>query len=120
MRCARWRGSTPSRAEVEAAQGERGLRCRPEPPFASLVLAEAARDSRSAAATEVVRTAGGERKIKTPKLGDVGGTIIVETFAEMMLADRHSFWNVDPLWRPTLDRGGAFTLREFVLYALGG
>src|SRR5207237_6920628 len=75
-------------------------------PLWTYVLAEAARDFRKHPEKESVHVAGGERKIDTPKLGDVGGTIVAETFAGMMLADRNSFWNLWPRWTPDTALGG--------------
>lgn len=89
-------------------------------PLWAYVLAEAAHGFRTAGEEETVPTEEGPRPVGTPRLGEVGGTIVAETFAGMMLDDRHSFWNVDPRWRPTLvGRHERFTLRELVRYALG-
>ena len=107
-------GSLPSITQVvEAFAGN----C----PLWTYVLAEAARDFRAAPESETVpTTTDGDLLVGTPKLGEVGGTIVAETFAGMMLQDRHSFWNLDPRWRPTLVGGDErFTLRELVRYALG-
>ena len=83
------------------------------------MLAEAAHGFRTKPEPEVVRTSDGDKKIDTPKLGDVGGTIVAETFAGMMLDDRNSFWNLWPKWEPTSALGGReFDLRRFITYAL--
>ena len=67
-----------------------------------------------------MHTCDGDKKIDTPKLGDVGGTIVAETFAGMMLDDRNSFWNLWPKWEPSKALGGReFDLRRFIEYALG-
>jgi hypothetical protein len=63
---------------------------------------------------------GGTKKISTPQLGPVGGRIVAEVFAGLLLGDRHSFWNQDPLWRPAaVATGGVFELKDFVSYAIG-
>jgi hypothetical protein len=88
-------------------------------PLWAYVLAEAAHGFRTRPEYETVRTSAGDRKIATPKLGDVGGTIVAETFAGIMLDDRHSFWNLDPRWEPHPALGGPdFDFRRFVAYAL--
>jgi hypothetical protein len=88
-------------------------------PLWAYVLAEAAYGFRTHPETEVVRTTSGDQKIETPKLGDVGGTIVAETFAGIMLGDRHSFWNLWPRWEPHPALGGRdFDFRTFVAYAL--
>lgn len=88
-------------------------------PLWTYVLAEAAHGFRTRPESEIVHTADGDKKIDTPKLGDVGGTIVTETFAGMMLDDRNSFWNLWPKWEPDKALGGRqFDLRRFVRYAL--
>jgi len=89
-------------------------------PLWAYVLAEAAHGFRTKPESETVHTSDGDKKIDTPKLGDVGGTIVAETFAGMMLDDRNSFWNLWPKWEPNKALGGRdFDLRRFVKYALG-
>jgi hypothetical protein len=88
-------------------------------PLWTYVLAEAAHGFRTHPESETVRTKGGDKKIDTPKLGDVGGTIVAETFAGMMLDDRNSFWNLWPKWEPNSALGGReFDLRRLIAYAL--
>jgi len=88
-------------------------------PLWTYVLAEAAHGFRTKPESEVVHTSDGDHKIDTPKLGDVGGTIVAETFAGMMLDDRNSFWNLWPKWEPDRALGGrGFDLRRFIRYAL--
>ena len=88
-------------------------------PLWTYVLAEAAHGFRTKAESEIVHTSDGDKKIGTPKLGDVGGTIVAETFAGMMLDDRNSFWNLWPKWEPDRSLGGHnFDLRRFIRYAL--
>ena len=89
-------------------------------PLWTYVLAEAAHGFRTKPESETVHTSDGDKKIDTPKLGDVGGTIVAETFAGMMLDDRNSFWNLWPKWEPNRALGGReFDLRRFIKYALG-
>jgi hypothetical protein len=88
-------------------------------PLWTYVLAEAAHGFRTHPEVETVHTSGGGRKVGTPKLGDVGGLIVAETFAGMMLDDRNSFWHLWPKWVPNNALGGrGFDLRKFVEYAL--
>jgi len=89
-------------------------------PLWTYVLAEAAHGFRTNPEIEVVHTSDGDKKIETPKLGDVGGTIVAETFAGMMLDDSNSFWRLWPKWEPDRALGGReFDLRRFIRYALG-
>jgi hypothetical protein len=89
-------------------------------PLWTYVLAEAAHGFRTKPENEIVHTSEGDKKIPTPKLGDVGGTIVAETFAGMMLDDRNSFWNLWPKWEPDKSLGGReFDLRRLIKYALG-
>ena len=60
----------------------------------------------------------GKFKVKSRLLGPVGGTIVAETFAGLLMYDSHSFLNQDPRWKPKISKG-KFGLREFVKYALG-
>jgi hypothetical protein len=88
-------------------------------PLWTYILAEAAHGFRTKPETETVHTSDGDKKIDTPKLGDVGGTIVAETFAGMMLDDRNSFWRLWPKWEPSRSLGGReFDLRRFIRYAL--
>jgi hypothetical protein len=63
-------------------------------------------------------TRPGKFGIKSNLLGDVGGTIIAETFAGLLKYDSHSFLNQHPRWQPEIG-GGTFGLKEFVRYAVG-
>lgn len=88
-------------------------------PLWTYVLAEAAHGFRTKPETETVHTSDGDKKIETPKLGIVGGTIVTETFAGMMIDDRNSFWRLWPKWEPSRSLGGReFDLRRFIRYAL--
>jgi Animal haem peroxidase len=88
-------------------------------PLWAYILAEAAHGFRTHPESETVHTSGGDKKIDTPKLGDVGGTIVAETFAGMMVDDRNSFWNLWPKWEPSSALGGRdFDFRRFIEYAL--
>ena len=65
-----------------------------------------------------LKTTNGEKKIKTRKLGPVGGRIVAETFAGLLLGDSSSYLSQDPLWVPTMAVKGVFGLREFIASAL--
>lgn len=67
-----------------------------------------------------VKTTKGDKKIKTRRLGPVGGRIVAETFAGLMIGDSNSYLNQNPLWKPSLAVGGVFGLREFIATALQG
>lgn len=69
--------------------------------------------------TEVaLRTTKGVKKIKTRKLGPVGGRIVAETFVGLLLGDSSSYLAQDPLWTPSLAVNGVFGLRELIAAAL--
>ncbi len=53
----------------------------------------------------------------------MGGRIVAETFAGLMLGDPSSFLNVDPLWKPDAALAaadGTFGLRELIAAVLAG
>ena len=64
-------------------------------------------------------TTEGKFGAKSKQLGPLGGTIVAETFAGLLLYDSHSFLNLDPRWTPEISDGMRFGLKEFVSYALG-
>ena len=93
-------------------------------PLWVYVLAEAAHELRVSGHTLPVQVSEGKKSktihIKTAQLGDVGGTIVAETFAGILLEDSNSYWNLDPNFKPFLKvSNGEFALRDFVAYALG-
>ena len=65
-----------------------------------------------------VETTAGAKKIKTRKLGPVGGRIVAETIAGLMLGDSSSYLSQNPLWKPTMAVSGVFGLRELIAAAL--
>ena len=67
-----------------------------------------------------ITTIGGPAKVKTPKLGEVGGRIVAETFVGLLVADSSSYVSQDPLWTPSHAVGGVFGLKEMVRHALLG
>ena len=52
------------------------------------------------------------------QLGPVGGRIVAEVFAGILVADRMSYINVDPLWEPTLSPGRNFAMRDLIKFAI--
>jgi hypothetical protein len=64
-----------------------------------------------------VRTTSGG-KIKTRKLGPVGGRIVAETIAGLLLGDSSSYLSQHPLWTPMMAVNGVFGLRELIASAL--
>jgi hypothetical protein len=65
-----------------------------------------------------LKTTKGDKKIKTRKLGPVGGRIVTETFVGLLLGDSSSYLAQDPLWTPSLAVNGVFGLRELIATAL--
>ncbi len=57
--------------------------------------------------------------VKSKLLGPVGGRIVAETFAGLLVKDSQSFFGQDPRWKPSIGDGTTFGLREFVNFALG-
>jgi hypothetical protein len=66
-----------------------------------------------------LQTTGGTKKIKTRKLGPVGGRIVGEVLVGIIDADPESFRSVEPDWQPTLPgRGtGSFGLADILVPA---
>ena len=67
-----------------------------------------------------IKTTKGGRKIKTRKLGPVGGRIVAETFVGILLMDSSSYLSQHPLWTPKCAKKGIFGLRELIARALEG
>jgi hypothetical protein len=65
------------------------------------------------------QTVPGLFEVKSKLLGPVGGRIVAETFAGLLVYDSQSFVSQDPKWKPTIGDGKTFGLREFVNFALG-
>ncbi len=65
-----------------------------------------------------LKTTSGETKIKTRKLGPVGGRIVAETFVGLLLGDSSSYLSQNPLWKPTMAVNGVFGFRELIASAL--
>ncbi|MES1224162.1 MAG: heme peroxidase family protein [Bacteroidota bacterium] len=53
-------------------------------------------------------------------LGPVGGRIVGEVFVGLMLGDKHSFLNQDPLWQPldSFKKNGKFGIAELISQAI--
>jgi hypothetical protein len=69
--------------------------------------------------TEVnFKTTAGKKKIKTRRLGPVGGRIVAETFAGILQGDSSSYISQNPLWVPSYSVGGRFGLPELIGKAL--
>jgi len=64
-------------------------------------------------------TVSGIHGIKSRLLGPVGGRIVAETFAGLLVYDSQSFLSQEPKWKPTIGDGKTFGLREFVNFAIG-
>jgi hypothetical protein len=60
-----------------------------------------------------------EAKNSVPvRMGPVGGRIVTEVFAGMLLGDPQSYLSLNPGWKPPLARNGQFTMRELIQFAL--
>jgi Animal haem peroxidase len=69
--------------------------------------------------TVTLKTKQGDKLIKTRRLGPVGGRIVAETFIGLLLADKNSYFNLNPLWKPSrANAQGRFGLRQFIQTAL--
>ena len=66
----------------------------------------------------VLKTTAGNVTFKTPKLGPVGGRIVMETFVGILLADSSSYLSRDPLWKPDYAINGRFHLADLIATAL--
>jgi hypothetical protein len=62
-----------------------------------------------------IKTTKGVKKVKTRKLGPVGGRIVAETFVGIMVGDSTSVLSQNPLWVPQTK---VFGLRELINTAL--
>ena len=68
-----------------------------------------------------VTTKSPHRKVKTFKLGPVGGRIVAETLVGLLAYDSQSFLAQNPRWKPpSIEKGGKFGLRELIATALQG
>lgn len=81
-------------------------------PLWTYILAEAMQHK----ATVTIPVTGNVQ-VMTPRLGPVGGRIVAEVFLGLMLGDSSSLLRTDPAWTPA--EGAAYTLKDFVLYAVG-
>jgi hypothetical protein len=61
----------------------------------------------------------GHAGVKSKLLGPVGGRIVAETFAGLLVYDSQSLLNQEPKWKPSIGDGKNFGLKEFVNFALG-
>ena len=105
---------TGDKADVVTTMDKLGPEFADNAPLWTYVLAETEQ-------TEVAfKTTEGVKKIKTRKLGPVGGRIVAETMVGLLMADSSSFVSQDPLWKPDLAIKGVFGLRELIATALEG
>jgi hypothetical protein len=66
-----------------------------------------------------LKTKQGDKQIKTRQLGEVGGRIVAETFIGLLLSDETSYFNQNPIWKPSkANAQGRFGLKEFIEAAL--
>ena len=81
-------------------------------PLWTYILAEAIQHK------ELVKIpVNGDKSINTPRLGPVGGRIVVEVFLGLMFNDKHSLLTLQPNWQPPT--GPDYRLKDFVRYAIG-
>jgi hypothetical protein len=65
-------------------------------------------------------TVNGHTGVKSKLLGPVGGRIVAETFAGLLMYDSQSFISQDSKCTPNFGgKSGEFGLRDFVRFALG-
>jgi Animal haem peroxidase len=64
-------------------------------------------------------TVAGLFGVKSKLLGEVGGRIVAETFAGLLVTDSQSFLSQDLRWKPTVGDGKTFGLRDLVNFAIG-
>jgi len=69
--------------------------------------------------TITLKTTDGDKTFEAPKLGEVGGRIVGETFVGLLLADSSSYVSLDPRWKPNYMQHGVFGLRELIAASLG-
>jgi hypothetical protein len=81
-------------------------------PLWTYILAETVEE------TVKLRTAAGDKSLKARKLGPVGGRIVAETFAGILIGDSSSYLAQNPLWEPPLAVAGKFRLRNLIEVAL--
>lgn len=83
-------------------------------PLWTYILAETVQTTMTIATTQ------GDQAIDTRQLGEVGGRIVAETMAGLMLGDSSSDLALDPRWTPdpALMKNGKFGLRELIAAAL--
>jgi Animal haem peroxidase len=81
-------------------------------PLWTYILAETVQEPISLATTQ------GAVAFEARKLGPVGGRIVAETFAGLLIGDSHSYLAQDPLWRPSLAANGKFGLHDLIKAAL--
>ena len=101
------RGSLQPITKIDAGFAER---C----PLWTYVLAEAIQHK-----AEVTIPVKQHKRISTPQLGPVGGTIVAEVFLGLMFADPHSYLSLqkkEPNWAP--DGNKDYELKDFVKAAL--
>ena len=70
-------------------------------------------------AETVNHTVPGHAGVNSRLLGAVGGRIVAETFAGLLVNDSQSFLGQNPRWTPEIGDGRTFGLKEFVRFALG-
>jgi hypothetical protein len=61
----------------------------------------------------------GVHGVNSKLLGPVGGRIVAETFAGLLVYDSQSFLSQEPRWKPAIGDGKTFGLKEFVNFAIG-
>ena len=83
-------------------------------PLWTYVLAE----TRQYQEKVTIQTTNKPKVISTPKLGPVGGRIVAETFAGIMLSDSSSYLSQFPLWKPRYGQNGTFRLADLIRKAL--
>jgi hypothetical protein len=84
-------------------------------PLWTYILAEAMQFKEEVAIPVKENEASPSIRIKTPRLGPVGGRIVAEVFVGLLAGDKTSYLNLDPTFSP----GDGYGLKDLVAYALG-
>lgn len=84
-------------------------------PLWTYILAEAMQFKEEVVIPVKENAASRTIKIRTPRLGPVGGRIVAEVFLGLLAGDQTSYLNLDPTWSP----GKGYGLTNIVAFALG-
>jgi hypothetical protein len=85
-------------------------------PLWTYILAEAMRNQEEV----TIPVTEQNIQIKTPRLGPVGGRVVLEVFLGLLAGDSDSLLGIHSHWQPEKPKDGSkYELKDFVKYALG-